>query len=481
MNRRRGNTSIAANPVLIGAATTLVVIVAVFLAYNANSGLPFIPTYDIQVEVPNAAGLVDGNDVRLGGTRVGAVSKITPVSHSDGTVTGVLDLKLEKLVEPLPTDSTVIVRPRSAVGLKYVQLTKGTGSQDIANGGSLPISQAKPIPVELDQFFDMFDEETRRGAQGSLQAFGDAFAGRGIDINYAIQDLNPFLEKAVPVLRNLASPRTDLRGFFNGLSQAAAATAPVAVEQAELFKHLDETFAAFARVAYPYIQESISEGPETLDVATASLPNLRTLLNNSADLFTDFQPAINSLADASPDLASLVSQGTPVLEGAPAFNQRIASLSKSLEKFSTDPLTNLGVKDLTSTAQILEPTIAFVTPAQTVCNYFAIWFRNVASLFEEGGTNGQVLRFSVIAPPGSTATQTAPNGEGFPSSGIANGPAGGSVDQTNYLHSNPYPFTAAPGQPRTCEAANEKFLAGKPVIGNVPGQAPTTLHDDTTP
>ena len=44
--RRRGNTSIAANPVLIGAATTLVVVVAVFLAYNANTGLPFIPTYD---------------------------------------------------------------------------------------------------------------------------------------------------------------------------------------------------------------------------------------------------------------------------------------------------------------------------------------------------------------------------------------------------------------------------------------------------
>ena len=39
---------------LIGAATVLVVIVAVFLAYNANNGLPFVPTYQIRVEVPNA-------------------------------------------------------------------------------------------------------------------------------------------------------------------------------------------------------------------------------------------------------------------------------------------------------------------------------------------------------------------------------------------------------------------------------------------
>ena len=42
---RRGSQSIAANPVLIGAATTLVVLVAVFLSYNANKGLPFVPTY----------------------------------------------------------------------------------------------------------------------------------------------------------------------------------------------------------------------------------------------------------------------------------------------------------------------------------------------------------------------------------------------------------------------------------------------------
>ena len=72
---RRGSASIAANPVLIGAATTLVVIVAVFLAYNANSGLPFVPTYELKAEVPNAANLVKGNDVRIGGTRVGVVDR----------------------------------------------------------------------------------------------------------------------------------------------------------------------------------------------------------------------------------------------------------------------------------------------------------------------------------------------------------------------------------------------------------------------
>ena len=42
-----------ANPVLIGAVTVLVAIVAVFLAYNANNGLPFVPTRELKVDIPN--------------------------------------------------------------------------------------------------------------------------------------------------------------------------------------------------------------------------------------------------------------------------------------------------------------------------------------------------------------------------------------------------------------------------------------------
>ena len=36
------------------------------------------------------------------------------------------------------------------------------------------------------------------------------------------------------------------------------------------------------------------------------------------------------------------------------------------------------------------------------------------------------------------------------------------------LHSNPYPNTAAPGQPRECEAGNEVYVPGRQMIGNTP-------------
>jgi CRISPR/Cas system CMR subunit Cmr6 (Cas7 group RAMP superfamily) len=58
--RRAG---IASNPVLIGAVTLLVVIVATFLSYNANTGLPFVPTTELKVRTTNGANIVRGNEV----------------------------------------------------------------------------------------------------------------------------------------------------------------------------------------------------------------------------------------------------------------------------------------------------------------------------------------------------------------------------------------------------------------------------------
>ena len=102
---RAGRPSVFGSPVLVGAVTVLVVVVGVFLAYNANKGLPFVPTYDVNAHVPSGADLVVGNDVRVGGDRVGVVNSITPVRDKNGKVSAILGLKLDKTVDPLPVDT----------------------------------------------------------------------------------------------------------------------------------------------------------------------------------------------------------------------------------------------------------------------------------------------------------------------------------------------------------------------------------------
>src|SRR5690606_9060142 len=145
------------------------VLVAVFLSYNANSGLPFVPNYELEARLPNAANLRAGNEVRIGGARVGVVTDVDAVRGEDGGSVAVVKLKLDDDLDPLPIDSTFVVRPVSALGLKYLALTPGDSRAGFAEGATVPISRARPTPVEIDEVLNMFDAPTRRGVQLSLQ------------------------------------------------------------------------------------------------------------------------------------------------------------------------------------------------------------------------------------------------------------------------------------------------------------------------
>jgi virulence factor Mce-like protein len=462
--RSRSGAGIAGNPVLIGAATVLVVLVAVFLAYNANQGLPFVPTYSLKAEVPSAAGLVVGNDVRIGGTRVGAVDEIVARRRDDGTSVAVLGLKLERDAMPLSEDSTVLIRSKSALGLKYVELTRGRSREGFADGDTIPVSQATPAPVEFDEFTNMFDDRTREAIRKNTYGFGDAFAGRGLSINQAITALRPLLRDVIPVAQNLSSSQTNLRRFVREVGEAAAIVAPAAETQAELFVNLDTTMAALREVARPYIQDTITRGRPALDEAIRSLPPQRPFLANSEGLFRELRPGVRALRASAPILADALEVGTPALRRSPALNRRLESLLTELQDFSEDPLVPRGVDALTDIVRTLNPTLRYLAPAQTECNYATLWFRNVSSLLSEGDRNGTWQRFIIIATP------QGPNNEGGPSSAPANGP---SVE--NHLHTNPYPNTASPGQPRECEVGNEPYARGQTVIGNTPGtQSATT-------
>ena len=460
---------LAADPTLVGALTVLIVIVAVFLAYNANNGLPFVPTYRVSAQVPDADSLVKGNDVRVGGIRVGTVESVQPVQHRDGTATAKVNLKLDKSVDPLPVDTTVAVRTKSALGLKYLQITPGNSRKGFPEGGELSLAAARPETVDIDQVLNMFDAQTRKAVQRNELEFGSAIAGRGPDINATIGVLPSVLQHLDPVARNLASPATGLGRFFNALEATASEVAPVAETQAHMFVSLDTTFTALARVARPFIQQFISKGPPTEDTAIRTLPHIRPFLRDSKALFADFQPSSKLLVGAAPQLAAATRSGPPVLRKTPILNAELAPTAQAVVDFGNTAGVTPGLQLLTQTNSFLDPTLAFITPAQTVCNYVTLLLRNGASISSLGDGIGTWQRFALIAPPDDSLTATpGPNNIGSPAGAPANGPS-----LANHLHYNPYPNTAAPGQPKECEAGNETYNAATTVIGNVPGNQGT--------
>ena len=458
MRNRSGISGVASSPILVGAVTVLVVIVAVFLAYNANNGLPFVSTYNLKARVPNADALVKGNEVRIGGVRVGIVKKVIPVNLGDGRTAAELSLSLDKSAEPLPVDSTMTVRPKSALGLKFLQITPGSSKKGFKAGETIPVTASHPEPVDIDQFFDMFDEKTRKAIRQNLAGFGNALAGRGPQLNEAFGALRRAVVSGQPVLRKIVEPSSNFAGFWRSLENLSATVAPVAEIQASGFVALDRTFAAFARVSRPYIQETIEKSPPTLDEVNADLPALRPFLVDSARFFTALRPGVKALAKTSPVIAESLHAGIPVLNASPVLNEQLPPTAEALVDFQEAPGVMTGLELLTDTNRVLKPSLSYIVPSQTVCQYWSLAFSEIANAASQGNSNGNWLAFISFAPP------EGPNSE----STFASAPANDPNDAANHLHYNPYPQTAAPGQKKVCEAGNEKYVRGQTVIGHSP-------------
>ena len=460
----RRQVSLASNPLLIGAVTTLVVVVAVYLSYNANNGLPFVPTYDIKAKLPNADGLIDGNDVRIGGTRVGIVANIVPHEEANGRSVAIVEMKLQKSVEPLAANTEVSVLSRSSVGLKYLALFKGSSFLKLKPGATIPITHYRE-PVQLAEFFNIFDKPTRRASQENLYIGGNGFAARGANINNAIRTLRPLVNTAIPVLNNLAAPRTGFGALWRDLDVPASQTAPVAQQNANFFSDVDTFFAAWASVATS-LELSIKGGPPSLEQAIYSLPHQAPFTEKSTEFMRLLRPSAAALVTAAPTFADAVEAGIKALPGATELNRRLASFLTSLRGFAENPVVSTALEELTRTVGLGNVVAGGLAPAQTTCQYVTLTFRNVASLLTEDIGVGTVARVNpVLAPTGA-------NAEGTPSSAPADtrGPEAkfGSQYDGNYLHVNPYPNVAGPGQPKVCEAGNEIYQPRTSVIGHSP-------------
>ncbi len=481
---RRNRSSALANPVLVGAVTMLVTLVAVFLAYNANNGLPFVPTTELHVQLRDGSNVVNGNEVRSGGFRVGVVTDVVPVPIGDGETGADLTLKLDKSVGEISRDTRVIVRNRSALGLKYVDLVLGTEPQALASGDTVPVGQTK-VPVELDDFFNIFDEPTRDASRGNLLGFGNALAFRGDDLGTTIGELPRLFEHLEPVARMIAADATDLRGFVDGLADTARALAPVSKTQARLFTTMADTFAAIDRDP-ERLKAFIEKGPSTLDVSTESLRVQRPFLRDFAAFSEDFEVATGELRAALPDLNAAVDSGIDVQRDFVDTNERLGRTLAQLDDLSSAPTTGFALRGLTATVDTLNPTVRFLGPYQTVCNYWNYFWVQVAEHFSEPDTTGTAQR-ALLNSAGRQDDSLGSMG----ANGLANGR---DVREGNaqYFHGPAYGAAITENGAADCEVGQRGFLYRnarnlKPfyrvqVDANSPGaQGPTYTGRDRVP
>lgn len=431
---RKKPPSALGNPVLVGAMTVLVAMVAMFLAYNANQGLPFVPTRELKVEVASGSDLVPGNEVREGGYLIGLVQSMKPIQLPNGQVAGQLTLQLDQAYGHVPVDSTASVRPLSVLGLKYVDLHVGGSRRVFSDGATMPIRQTT-VPVQFEDIFQMFNGKTRTAVEQNLVGFGNTLAGRGSALNDTIASLPALFTYLRPVTQYLSDPNTQLVRFLGNLEGFMGTVAPVAQTNARMFTDMATTFAAIGR-SPSSLEQTIARSPSTEAVSTTSLKTQRPFLVDLNTLGSQLAPATAELRDALPTINPAIEAGTQTLARTPTLNANLQQVMGGLQNLAQAPGTNVAVNALTSTVQTLNPLVRYLGPYQTVCNDWNYFWTYLSEHISEATSFGfaqrVLLNQSNPTQPNNVSQQgaTAPANGGGSTSLITGG--------NQFLHGQEY-------------------------------------------
>jgi len=443
--RTRRPSSFATAPIFIGALAVLVVFAAVLIAYRANRGLPFVPVTQLQVDVPNAARLVVGNEVREGGFRIGQVTKIAPVPGSRSGAQ--LTLSLDSSAAPVPDDSTIRIRPRSALGLKYVELVRGRSDRELDDGATITAGTGA-IGPELDDFFATFDDPTRKNVERNLDYFGTALAGRGDELNRTLEALPELTRDLVPVMRVLSDPGTQLSRLVREAGDTVRVIAPNSRDFARGFTGMADTFEGASRDPQA-LKDTIALSPATLDEGIRSLPDTRPFLSRLAGLSDEVQGTARELRRSLPAVNRALAAGTPVLRRTPQFTGRLQGTLRALRDLAKSPSTDGSIAGLSSTMKTLNPTLRYAGPHQTVCNYFTYMWTFLADHLSDEDATGTVERIQTKLAPLLQANSLGMMGATKPSSTEEAG-----------LHQSDYPRSVDETGAADCESGQRGYPGG---------------------
>ena len=136
---------------------------------------------------------------------------------------------------------------------------------------------------------------------------------------------------------------------------------------------------------------------------------VRPLLKNTTGLFADLRPGFAALRQPkAKQAADAVAIGVKALRVSPGLNRQLDPTAQALLDFNNNPNVRGGLADLDDFFGETQPLLSLVAPAQSVCNYATLLFKNVANHLSFGDGIGTYQRFIALDPP------LGPNSEGTP-------------------------------------------------------------------
>ena len=119
----------------------VILVAAAFIVFvYAQTGTRHFGSYSLTLRIPSAAGLDVGKDVRVGGVKVGSISRLS-LDRRDYSAVVDVDLRDDLLV---PTDSTAGITS-TPLGDVYLVINPGRATRKVPPGGTLAQPGARRV------------------------------------------------------------------------------------------------------------------------------------------------------------------------------------------------------------------------------------------------------------------------------------------------------------------------------------------------
>jgi phospholipid/cholesterol/gamma-HCH transport system substrate-binding protein len=339
------------------AALAIAVVVVAVLLLTGNGATEY------KVRLINAGQLVNGDDVQVGGRRVGSIEDISLTNDNQA----LLKIKVDDDFSPLHQGTTAIVRATSLSGIanRYVALTPGPNSAPALPAGSeLKADQTTSI-VDLDQLFDTFDAKTRAALQDVVVGSSIQYNGKGKQANEAAKFLNPAISSTSALISEVLA---DQQTFTNFVVDSSNLVSTIAERRGDLSSLVSNTNATAGAIANENVALARALGllPDTLRKGNTTFVNLRATLDDLDALVAASKPVAPKLAPFFRDLRPLVRDSRPTISDLETLIRKAGPNNDLIDILRKTPTlaAQFGVtSELTIRAlQKAQPVVTYIRP-----------------------------------------------------------------------------------------------------------------------
>jgi phospholipid/cholesterol/gamma-HCH transport system substrate-binding protein len=276
-----------------------------FIALNMGLHGPWSNEFGLKAEFSSANGLVPQAEVRVSGVHVGTVLGIDASRDGGALVTMALqpDIRLRQ-------DTRAVIRPKTLLGEKFVELVRrqGSGQPYLQSGATIPRLQTGQA-VEIDDILNAMDAPTRQAMSESFRQLGIAFDGREADVSAALAPLDATIQNLRPLARVGESRQQELDRILTNLAIIMQALAD---EQEQLGNIVDS-------------------GDRVMTAISSRDQELAGLVNNGASVFGSLDQAFSGATAA--DRASLQKSPATIAAGRRMLSQTNPLVDQVIPEF----------------------------------------------------------------------------------------------------------------------------------------------------